>query len=160
MKLQLIDKDKNLWVLFNECKQLSEELFEMDYLTKTLKNDLENKDIKINRLQIANDCLKEEIEDLTSYSIELDNKSIDNIKKDLKWSDEYTKQVIIDYLKLDNFEIVKNLAKITNTSNTAEIIAYRDGVIRTNEAMIKILSDSIWKKSFYNRLSGENEFTK
>jgi hypothetical protein len=40
--------------------------------------------------------------------------------------DKITVTVIIEYLKLDAYELVKNLAKVTSSENASNIIAYRD----------------------------------
>lgn len=55
------------------------------------------------------------------------------IESRIKIIDKITVQVIIEYLKLDSYELVKNLARRTNSENASNIIAYRDGALGRNE---------------------------
>lgn len=73
------------------------------------------------------------------YTIEVVNSTLDELKKALTLADEYVLSKLIDYAKLDSYELVKNLAKVTNRANVAETIAYRDGALGRNEALIQIL---------------------
>lgn len=47
--------------------------------------------------------------------------------------DRLITDTIIEYLRLDSYELVKNLAQVTNKENSSEIIAYRDGALGRNE---------------------------
>jgi hypothetical protein len=80
------------------------------------------------------------------------------IRNALKTADSYILTSIIEYLKVDTYELVKNLAKVTNNGNAAETIAYRDGAIGRNEALSKLLSESNVDKSFVNRIKGEVDY--
>jgi hypothetical protein len=66
-------------------------------------------------------------------------------------ADEYTLNKLCEYLRLDSYELVKNLAKVTNKANTAEMIAYRDGALGRNDALLKTLSASIKSRTFIDR---------
>ena len=75
--------------------------------------------------------------------------SLKDIKDTLKFADKFTLWQIIEYLKIDSFEIVKNLAKVTNSGNASEIIAYRDGALSRNQALIDLLSERTAQKDTY-----------
>jgi hypothetical protein len=47
---------------------------------------------------------------LSRFDLKLPKTTSDKTKSKLKMCDDYTKNVIIDYLHLDNFELVKNIA--------------------------------------------------
>jgi hypothetical protein len=64
--------------------------------------------------------------------------------------DDYTKNVIIDYLHLDNFELVKNIAWTVNKENASEVINFKDWALARNYATIKLLEDSIDKRKEFN----------
>lgn len=117
---------------------------------------LKTKDEKIERLQnqIINMVEPEE------HIIDMPEFQTEELKKALKLADTYTMETLAQFLKIDNYEIVKNLAKITNRTNAAETIAYRDGALRSNEGMIKILRESIKWKTYVNRVTGEVERTR
>jgi len=59
---------------------------------------------------------------------------------------------IVDYLKLDSFELVQNMAKVINKDNASDSITYRDGALWRNEAMMKVLSESTTKKEYFDKL--------
>ena len=80
---------------------------------------------------------------------------LETIRKALKTADSYILTSLIEYLKLDTYELVKNLSKVVNKGNAAETIAYRDGAIGRNEALTKLLQESNVDKSFVNRIKGE-----
>lgn len=77
------------------------------------------------------------------------------IEMKFKIIDKITVQVLIEYLKLDSYELVKNLARVTNSENASNIIAYRDGAIGRNEALIQRLSGFKTIDTWKDRLSGE-----
>jgi hypothetical protein len=58
--------------------------------------------------------------------IDLPTTTLKEIEIKLKMVDKITVTVIIEYLKLDAYELVKNLAKVTSSENASNIIAYRD----------------------------------
>ena len=96
----------------------------------------------------------------TSISVELPQLAVEELKSALKLADSYTMETIIKYLNLDTYELVKNLAKVTNSTNVAETISYKDGAIGRNDALIKLLRESIKGKTFVNRVKGETEQTR
>lgn len=89
----------------------------------------------------------------TEYNlIDFPTMPLKEIEERIKIIDKATVYVIIEYLKLDNYELVKNLAKVTNSQNVANIIAYRDGAIGRNEALIERLSGIKTIDTFKDRI--------
>ena len=50
---------------------------------------------------------------------------------------------------------MKNLARVTNSSNAANIIAYRDGAIGRNDALIERLSGIKQVDTYKDRIEGK-----
>lgn len=78
-----------------------------------------------------------------------------DIEETLKNVDKFTIKAIQEYLKADNQELIKNLAQTLNVGNQPMVIAYKDGAIGRNEALIKKL-DSLGKDTFHDKLTGMN----
>ena len=112
----------------------------------------------------TNEMLRNRIKQYEGQEVEKDymlwmpQVDLTTIKKSLKTADSYILTSIIEYLKLDTYELVKNLSKVVNKWNAAETIAYRDGAIGRNEALSKLLSESNVDKSFVNRIKGEVDY--
>ena len=81
--------------------------------------------------------------------------NIKQIEASMKLTDKFTLNQIIHYLKLDTFELVKNIAWIVNKDNVSEIIAYRDGALQRNESLIKFLSKFANEKVKFDKLKWE-----
>jgi hypothetical protein len=88
--------------------------------------------------------------------IEYVESSAEELRNALKLADAGTVAIIVEYLKKDTFELVKNLASVTNSENAATIIAYRDGAISRNDALIKTLGQ-VKKETFTNLKTGKME---
>ena len=108
-----------------------------------------------------NERLRADVERLTSETesynrIEIPTEGLKEIEAKLKLCDKFTAGAIADYLVLDTYELVRNLAKTVNSQNAAEAIAYRDGAIARNDAVIKVLRSIGAGKSdqFKNRITG------
>ena len=124
---------------------------------------LEEKEERINQLSSNVSSLLRKIEEVeqNKYIIEDVNISIDDLKKSLKVSDSYTMELLINYLKIDSFNLVKNIAKTVNKSNFAETAIYIDGALSRNDAFIKVLYESTKNRTFLNRINGkETQITK
>lgn len=78
----------------------------------------------------------------------------EELKKALTLADAYVLEKLISYLTLDSYEIVKNLAKITDSSNASQVIAYRDGALSRNEALAKTLRECLSKTHYNDRIEG------
>lgn len=108
-----------------------------------LKNQLENS---------QKDLTKQNAE----YNlIEFPSMVLAEIESRLKLADKSTIQVIVEYLKTDSAALVENLAKVTNSSNASNLIAYRDGALGRNKALIEKLQTIKSLESFPNRISWE-----
>lgn len=81
--------------------------------------------------------------------------NLKEIEAQIKLIDKLWLRLICDYLKLDSYEIVKNLAWIVNKENVEQVIAYRDGALQRNEQLIKFLEKHTQEKDKYDRLKGK-----
>jgi len=77
--------------------------------------------INLEEEQRLTDRLKHDIDILKSehkeYTIDIPTNTVEQLKKKLISGDKYTLETIIEYLKLDNFELIKNVAKIIDKDN-------------------------------------------
>lgn len=94
----------------------------------------------------------------TSYNdIEEPTMWLKELETSLKLSDKYTLKIISEYLKLDSYEIVKNMAKVMNNWNAWEIIAYRDWALQRNQSLKelfqKIIKES--EKPMHDKIKGK-----
>ena len=126
-----------------------------------LKSDLVDKNLQIESYKVNYDTIRQELEELKQDKSDKYNsleipKPLNEIETKLKACDKFTLTTIIEYLKIDSFELVKNLAKTTNKDNVSEVIAYRDWALWRNEALterLQKLADKQWL--FNDRLTGE-----
>ena len=81
--------------------------------------------------------------------------NLKQIEASMKLTDKFTLNQIIHYLKLDTFEIVKNIAGTMNKDNVSEVIAYRDWALQRNEALIKFLEKYAVDKTKFDKLKWE-----
>lgn len=117
-----------------ECQQLRHQLQTLQLHQQYQQDKIQQLDDELVgcRLKIQSDSIfieeaNERIERLTiqvskkpeerDYTIEMPKLDIEEIKKALKLADEYTMETIIKYLKIDNYELIKNLAKTINKTN-------------------------------------------
>lgn len=85
--------------------------------------------------------------------LELPEEWLKTLKIKLKLWDNETIWWIIDYLKLDSFELVQNMAKVINKDNASDSISFRDGWLARNTALMNVLAESTKKKEYFDRLS-------
>ena len=71
--------------------------------------------------------------------IDSPKKNMAQIESALKLGCKFTMNNIIDYLKLDSYEFVKTIWGVITSDNAVESIAYVDGALQRNEALIKAL---------------------
>ena len=109
-------------------------------------------EIKVEKLNSKLERYKE-IPEKEDFEIEkpLD---IEGIRKEIINIDDTAKNILIEYIRADAYEIVRNTLKVANSSNTVELLAYRNGAISRCEAWIKILENSRTRKVL-NRMTGE-----
>ena len=116
---------------------------------------------RVRRLEETNLFLVEKLDRLTlepsEYNeIQIPSKGLAQIESELKLCDKYTANAIAEYLEVDWYELVKNIAKTVNSANAAEVIAYRDGALSRNEATIKVLRKiGSASMDFKDRIRGE-----
>lgn len=156
--------EENSRLLSETCllrKKLNDGLSEASIENASLAARLSKAESRNERLESENACLREETDSLTKEvekynAIELPTKGLEQIEAELALCDKFTANAIADYLVLDTYELVKNLAKTVNSSNAAEVIAYRDGAIARNEALIAVLRKIGKNESeeFKNRITG------
>lgn len=98
-------------------------------------------------------------EEKANYNnIDIPNTNLAQLDSKFKNSDKFTIKTIIDYLKLDRFELVANLAKVTDWKNASQIIAYRDWALRTVETLLsKLEKFSNTPEIFVNRMTWEEK---
>jgi hypothetical protein len=76
------------------------------------------------------------------------------LEEKLHLVDPFSAEVICEYLKLDTYELVRKIAGTVNSENAAIVIAYRDGAVGRNHALINTLS-KVKTKQFPDRRAGE-----
>lgn len=138
--------------LLDRVLQLEQDLHEARIQIESAKSFISERDKKIERLQ-SHVC------EVKEYTIDMPEIEVEDLKKALKLADKFTLETLLQYIKIDSYKLVKNLAKVTNSSNASETIAYRDGALGRNEALIQLLSESIKGKSFQNRIKWEEQNT-
>ena len=77
-----------------------------------------------------------------------------DIELKMKLIDPYVAETLVNYLVIDWYELVKNISQTVNKDNASEVIAFRDGAIGRNNALIKKLQ-SIKKVSYLDKMTGE-----
>lgn len=99
---------------------ITEDLHNEQRKNGELKDEIERKD------ELNKSLTKKESE----YNlIEFPSEPLKDIDKKITLIDETTRNALVEYLKIDSYKIVENLAKVTNSDNAANIIAYRDGAL-------------------------------
>lgn len=106
-------------------------LHENDILSS--KNKILTNDVESLQRELTIDIGKYNLLDFPSVPLK-------DIEVKIKMMDRLITDTIIEYLRLDSYELVKNLASCTNSQNASEIIAYRDGALGRNEGLIQRLS--------------------
>ena len=99
---------------------------------KEVNKDLEEKKWVISRLK--------EKSANNNHLIEIPKMNIEQIESVLKLGDKFLLNTLIDYLKLDSYELTKSIPWVLNESNVIQAIAYIDGALQRNENLIKSLS--------------------
>lgn len=103
---------------------------------------------------MKNSILEKNLKDLKEkYEIKIPENKSENILLEMKNADVYTKRLIIKYLELDNYELVKNIAGTINDNNASNVINFLDWGLTRNNILIQILQNSIdEKKEFYDKI--------
>ena len=129
------------------------------YVNIVLRKHLETQITEELTPKITEKIYREEIEKLSNkYNLlQFPETSLSRIKEDMKNADSTTVKSLIKYLRLDIYELVKNLAKVTSSENSMQMIAYRDGAISRTESCIQFLEEFINPKTYVNRMTGQME---
>lgn len=131
------------------------------------KKEMDNQNIYIQHLEVN---LWESQKDLSEAKgdidilkgkinhLELPKYALNELEKKLILADNYTLKLIGDYLDLDNYELVKNIASRVDRKNIAEFIAYRDWALGRNQELKKLILKYIKKEDTYiDRITWEKE---
>lgn len=132
----------NLWELLTHSQELQQ-----------LQSDNLNLQLQIQTLE-AELAYSKSIEK-EEYELDMPKISIEKIKSALHLTTGATVTSLIEYLNIDNYEIIKSIAKVTNKENFSNTIAFRDGALGRNSALIKILREVSKEKTFINREEGK-----
>lgn len=84
--------------------------------------------------------------DSTAHLIELPTKNIQQIDSILKLWDKFMINTLIDYLKLDSYELTKSIPWVMNESNVLQSVSYLDWALQRNQNLIEVLS-KYWKEN-------------
>lgn len=147
------DKYNNL---YNECHKYSVALDEANIHKQNLQVTLNETEREVIEKNKTIEVLKQK--NLTNKQplyneLEMPRFSLKEIEAQLKLMDKLWLRLICDYLKLDSYELVKNIAWIVNKENVEQIIAYRDWALQRNESLIKFLEKHITEKQKFDRLN-------
>ena len=140
MLFKLKDYDK----LVDELQELKQHLDDAVIYTEHLEVSLRETKKDLEEEKNKNIKLKEKI----NY-IDLPKHSFADLEKKLMLADIYTLQIIVDYLSLDSYELIKNIASRIDKNNIDNYIAYRDWALWRNEELKKVLLKYISKKDTY-----------
>lgn len=129
-------------------QKLESDLVECSLKIESDRLIMEGQDRRIERLKNDLSHRREPLE----YEIGMPTIDTEELKKALKLADTFTLETIVQYIGNDTYEIVKNLAKVTNEGNAAAVIAYRDGALSRNDALMGTLKEAIKGKTYVDRL--------
>ena len=139
-------------------QQVTNDLQEAEIHKQQLLCSIEEEKKEKQEAEARYKALKErfnKLEEVREYyeTIDMPSSPLKDIEENLKNSDKYTIRVIQEYLKIDNQEMVANLAGAMNIGNKAMVVAYKDGAIGRNKALIQKL-ETLKKDTFYDKLEG------
>lgn len=127
----------------------------MQSLSVTLKETERELEEKKESIRVLNERLTKYA---NSYNeIEQPKYKLSELENSMKLADKFTMRQISEYLKLDSYELVKNMAKVMNKDNASEVIAHRDGALQRNDNLIKILDKLTVEKTFQDKFTGEKK---
>lgn len=99
---------------------------------------------------------RELTKDIEKYNlIDFPSVPLKDIDTKIKYFDPVMVDTLVEYLKLDSYELVKNLASRTNSENAWNIIAYRDWALGRNEGLIQKFSGMRAPTEYKNRIMGK-----
>jgi len=135
----------------NELKDCKTDIFNLELLLKRQESEIS--DLK-RKLENKN---KESVDEKPYNEIDTPRFSLSELESTLKLADKYTMKQIAEYLRLDSYELVKNMAKIMNRDNASEVMAHRDGALQRNESLIRMLDKLSKEKTVHDRIKSETK---
>lgn len=124
----LSDSKSRIERLQDANAKITEDLQNEQRKNGELRDEIEKKD------DLNKSLTKKEIE----YNlIDFPSVPLKDIETQMKYIEPTTSRILVEYLKLDSYKLVQNLAQVTNSDTAANIIAYRDGALGRNEALIQ-----------------------
>ena len=96
-----------------QIKEYDDEILRYKITLESQKIEIDDKNRAIERLKAQINNPEE-----NEYTIEIPEYSIEQLKEKIKMADEPTVNMIINYLVLDNFELVKNIAPKIDKENS------------------------------------------
>lgn len=131
-------------MIYNETykvhlSELNKEILEFKKWKKILKD-------KIDYLEDCVSCYN---------NIEIPSMWLKEIKSKLNKLDTFTVWIIIEWLKIDSYTLVQNIAKTINKANASEVIAFRDWALARNDSLISILNKNKNKNDYKDKITWE-----
>lgn len=134
------------------------------------KKEIEDLNIYIKHLEVNLNMLKRDLDEEKENSkalskklnnLDLPKKTLKELEKKLLLADNYTLEIIREYLILDSYELVKNIASRVDNSNITAYISYRDWALGRNEELKKLIEKYIKKdNTFVDKIEWETKSIK
>lgn len=116
----------------NELQEIKYQQLENDQ--NEIKKALYNSSVLIEKYELK----IKELEEGTALSSKIPTKTIKELEKDLTLNTK-TLKFLIEYLIIDNYEIVKNITTGLNSQNAKDMILYLQGALWRNQWLISSL---------------------
>lgn len=116
----------------NELQEIKYQQLENDQ--NEIKKALYNSSVLIEKYELK----IKELEEITTLSSKIPTKTIKELEKDLTLNTK-TLKFLIEYLIIDNYEIVKNITTGLNSQNAKDMILYLQGALWRNQWLISSL---------------------
>ena len=141
---------------YDELCKYNQALDEANIYKQSLSITLKETEKELVEAKSSIKRLKDLTKNIPTYNdIEMPKFNLKEIELQLKLVDKLWLKLICDYLKLDSYELVKNIAWLVNKENVEQIIAYRDWALQRNESLIKFLEKHTIEKQKFDRLKWE-----
>ena len=153
---ELWEQNKRYKLLYDKYSKESKDCKKDIMLLEIQSKSMEEK------LKVSSGIIAKLRDNLTNQTepyneIEKPKYKLADLEKSLQLADKFTMRQISEYLKLDSYELVKNMAKIMNKDNASEVMAHRDGALQRNENLIKILEKLTVEKTFQDKFTGQKK---
>lgn len=131
-ELLVLKKKYKLLENENELQEIKYQQLENDQ--NEIKKALYNSSVLIEKYELK----IKELEEGTALSSKIPTKTIKELEKDLTLNTK-TLKFLIEYLIIDNYEIVKNITTGLNSQNAKDMILYLQGALWRNQWLISSL---------------------